>query len=144
MPINVQHDCLRAKCVPSLNAYEIQEREQTQRRTMYMPMTTICPQHACSTQHAPTEKITPQGLTQASPLVADRTQHHQVISKRLQEIITGKNELSRAKRQLTKSLRSGGVVVGKKWPFQAIGPSHKMLTTIRRNSSRACYIIYCI
>ena len=122
MPVNVQHDCLRAECVPSLNAYEIQEREQTQRRTMsvlhadedhfVLNMLALHNAHQLS-------RLLPQGLTQASPLVTDRTQHHQVISKRLQEIITGKNELSRAKRQLTKSLRSGGVV-GKKRPFQAI------------------------
>jgi hypothetical protein len=125
MSVNVQHDCLTAKCIPSLNAYEFQEREQTQRRTMAISHADedhfVLNVLALHNAHQ-LARLLPRELTQASPLVADRTQHHQVISKRLREIVTGKHELSKAKRQLTKSLRSGGPsgVAGKKRPYQAV------------------------
>lgn len=122
MSVNVQHDCLRVECVPSFNAYEFQEREQTQRRTMAISHADedhfVLNMLALHNAHQ-LARLLPREFTQASPLVADRTQHHQVISKRLQEIVTGKHELSRAKRQLAKSLRPSGVA-GKKRPYQAI------------------------
>lgn len=126
MPVNVQHDCLRAQCALSSNTYEIQEHEQTQRQTFrvahldedHFVLNTLALHNA----HV-LARILPHDFVQASPLVSDRTRHHQVASQKLQEIVSGKQELSKAKRQLAKAMRSGPSgtpMAGHKQPYNCI------------------------
>ena len=110
MPVNVQHDCVRAQCKPSLNTYEVQEHEQTQRQAFRIAHLDednfVLNTSALHNAHV-LARLLPLDFIQAPPLVSDRTQHHQAVSQKLQEIVSGKQEFRKAKRQLAKVMRSG-------------------------------------
>jgi hypothetical protein len=121
MPVNVQHDCFRAECTPSSSIFEVQERERTQRQTVRIAHTDedhfILNTLALHNTHI-LARLLPRELTRPSPFVADRVQHHRTIAQRLQELALEKQELNKAKRQLTKNARSGTSAAGHKRPYR--------------------------
>ena len=116
MPVNAQHDCLRAQCAPLLNTYEIQEHRQPQCQTFcimhldedHFVLNTLTLHNAhILAQLLPYDFI----FIQASPLISDCAQHHQAIPQKLQEIISGKQELS----QQSQAAAHKGHVEKPKW-----------------------------
>lgn len=109
MPVNVQHNCFRAECMPSSSTYEIQEHEQTQHQTVCISHVDkdhfILNTFALHNAHI-LAQIIPCHITQRSPLISDCIQHYQAIAQGLQEVALEKWELNKAKHKLTKTMHT--------------------------------------
>ncbi|KAI0263370.1 hypothetical protein BC834DRAFT_971363 [Gloeopeniophorella convolvens] len=109
MPVNIQHDCLRGQCSTASSVHEIQEHERTERHILTISHVDdahfILNMQALHNAHV-LARVLPSDVTQAKPVVEDRVQHHRDIASKLQVITSDRRELNRAKRQLTKTMRT--------------------------------------
>ncbi|KAI0258009.1 hypothetical protein BC834DRAFT_989358 [Gloeopeniophorella convolvens] len=109
MPVNIQHDCLRGQCSTASSVHEIQERERTERHILTISHVDdahfILNMQALHNAHV-LARVLPSDVTQAKPVVEDRVQHHRDIASKLQVITSDRQELNRAKRQLTKTMHT--------------------------------------